>query len=83
MARRTFTVTARWDEEAKVYYAESDIIGLRIEAPTLDAFEAVLLDVGPQLIVANHLSAAELQSTPVADLIPAILWKRPAEADAA
>lgn len=82
MSKRSFAVRAIWDEAARVYYAESDIIGLHIEAPTLDEFEAVLMEVAPELVVANHVSAEDLRSTPLKDLIPAILWERPAEAAA-
>jgi hypothetical protein len=77
MDRRTFTVTAIWDDEAKVYYSESDIIGLHIEAATLEEFEAVMLDVAPSLVVRNHYSKSDLMTRPMADLIPAILWQRP------
>ena len=55
MTKRSYLVRAFWDEEAKVFVLESDIIGLHIESPTLDEFEEVLKEVGPELIVANHL----------------------------
>ncbi len=77
MARRVFTVTAHWDEEAKVFYAQSDIIGLHIEAPTIDAFEAVMLELGPGLVMANHVTEDELRSAAAEDLIPTIIWQRP------
>lgn len=76
--KRTFFVKALWDEEAKVFYSESDIEGLHIEAPTIDAFEEVIFDAAIDFIVANHMSATELAATPMRDLIPAILWERPA-----
>ena len=41
MDKRTFVVSSIWDAEAKVYYSESEIVGLHIEAATLDEFEAV------------------------------------------
>ena len=44
MSNRIFHVTARWDE-AQVFYCVSDIIGLHVEAPTIDAFENVMLAV--------------------------------------
>lgn len=78
MARRSFSVRVEWDEDAGVYYvAESDIVGLHVEAATLDEFEALLMEVGPELVVANHLSKADLETGDVADLIPAIIWRRP------
>lgn len=82
MTKRSYSVRAIWDEEAGVYYADSDIIGLHIEATNLDEFEQVMMDVAPGLVIANHLSEEELLSTPLKDLIPAILWQRPAVAGA-
>lgn len=78
MAKRMFNVTAHWDDEAQVFYSDSDIVGLHIEATTIEEFEAVMMDVAPGLVVANHLTKEELQSTAPEDLIPAILWQRPA-----
>ena len=77
MPQRLFTVTAHWDDEAGVYYAQSDIIGLHIEAETLDDFETILMEVGPGLIVANHISPTALETLRPEELIPAIVWRRP------
>lgn len=55
--KRVFTVEAIWDEEAKVFYSESDISGLHIETRTLEEFEEVMNDVTAELIVANHMRA--------------------------
>jgi hypothetical protein len=79
MDRRTFTVAAVWDDEAQVYYSESDIVGLHIEAATVDEFEAIMKDVAPGLIVRNHYSKPDLATHTIAELIPAILWQRPQE----
>ena len=79
MVQRAFAVRAIWDDDAKVYYSDSDIIGLHIESTSLDEFEAILFELAPGLIVANHISKPELASLPIADLIPAILWQRPPE----
>jgi len=79
MAKRTFFVRAAWEEEAGAFVSESDLIGLHIETATLDEFEDILKEVGPELIVANHLTAAELGEKPYEDQIPTILWQRPAE----
>ena len=81
--KRTFFVRAIWDDEAKVFYSESDIDGLHIEAATVNAFEDVLFDAAIDLIVANHMSASDLADTPIRDLIPAILWERPVSVPAA
>ncbi|SFB08243.1 hypothetical protein SAMN03159496_01742 [Rhizobium sp. NFR07] len=81
--KRTFFVRAVWDAEAKIFYSESDIEGLHIEASSVDAFEEVMFDAAIDLIVANHMSAADLADTPMRELIPAILWERPVGAPAA
>ena len=52
--KRTFTVKAVWDNEAQVFYAQSDIEGLHIEATSLNEFEEILLDTAPELIMVNH-----------------------------
>ena len=75
--KRTFFVRACWDQDAEVYYAESDIDGLAIEAPTIDEFESIMMAVAPELILSNHYKAGELAQTPLKDLVPAILWQRP------
>lgn len=81
--KRAFTVRAIWDEEAGVYVCESDIEGLHIEAPTLDEFEDIMRDEASELIASNHYSAFDLANTPLKDLIPAIVFERPASPAAA
>ena len=75
--QQTFRVKAVWDAQAEVFYSESDIEGLHIEAATLDEFEAIMLDVAPELIMVNHRSASELTEHSLKELIPAIVWQRP------
>ena len=74
---RRFFVKAVWDEEARIYVSQSDIAGLHIEAETVDDFEAVMRDVATDLVIANHISRAELETVPLRDLIPTIVWERP------
>jgi hypothetical protein len=54
--QRTYFVRAVWDKEAGVFVSESDIIGLHIEAETVDEFEATMRDVATDLLIANHES---------------------------
>ena len=75
--QRSFLVRAVWDDEAQVYVCESDIIGLHIEAATIDEFEAVMRDVATDLVIANHISSDQLNSLPLRELIPTIVWERP------
>ena len=77
MVQRSFYVRACWDDDAKVYYTESDIIGLHVEAETLEEFQEVTRDLAAELIMANHVTAAEMTSTPLRDLIPSIFWETP------
>lgn len=74
--KRVFTVKALWDDEAQVFYAQSDIEGLHIEAASLDEFEEIMLDAAPELILVNHRSASDISEYPLKDLIPSILWQR-------
>ena len=75
--QRSFSVKAVWDSEAGVYVSESDIIGLHIEAATVEEFEAIMRDVATDLVIANHISNDQLNSLPLRDLIPTIVWERP------
>jgi hypothetical protein len=83
MPKRVFTVTAVWDEEAHVFYSVSDIIGLHIEADTLDGFEALMVDLAPKLVVENHYTEPELATLSLEELIPTIVWRRPLHEPAA
>jgi len=76
MTNRTFYVRAIWDPEESIFYSESNIIGLHLETPTFEEFEEVLMDVAPDLIVANHLTDADLANTPLRDLVPAIVIEK-------
>ena len=66
-----------WDDEAKTYYTDSDIVGLNIETPSLDEFEELVFRFGPEMIMANHLRTEDLVKTPLIDLVPTIVWERP------
>ena len=72
MSSRSFSVVAKWDDEAAVFYSESDILGLHVEAATLEEFAAIVQREASDLIVANHLSKQELARGNLRDLIPAI-----------
>jgi hypothetical protein len=73
--RKIFTVKAIWDKDAEVYFSESDISGLHIEADTLEEFESELFEYAAELIVANHMTDEELNSSAPREVIPAILYK--------
>ncbi len=82
MSKNTFYIQAHWDEDAGVFYSESDIEGLHIEAPTLEEFEAIMKEVATDLILANHISGPEIVNSPLRDWIPTIFLSAPGkEAD--
>ena len=69
--RMTYYVTPVWDAEHRIHRSESNIAGLHIEAPTLEEFQEVVLDIAPELMVANHPGAAA-QTTET--LLPTTTW---------
>ena len=75
--KKHYFVRAVWDDEAKTYYTESDINGLFIETPSLEEFEELVFELGPEMIMSNHLSAEDLAATPLRDLVPTIVYQRP------
>ena len=50
---KTYHVKAIWDAKAEVFYAETDIPGLHVEAATMAEFFQVVEEFAPQLIGAN------------------------------
>ena len=68
-----FFVKAVWDEEANVFYSESDIIGLHIEAETLDEFREIMLDIAPELVLAIHVTNDDLLTKSLRELVP-VIW---------
>ena len=76
--KQAYTVKALWDAEAQVFVSESDIIGLHIEAETIDEFETLMHEFALELILQNHISAPDLVSKPSKEWAPAIFWQRPA-----
>jgi hypothetical protein len=77
--KRSFFVRAIWDDEAKVYYSETDIFGLNIETKTLDEFEEVMNALALEMIMDNHLATHHLISMPIRECVPTIIWQRPLE----
>ena len=75
MTKRTFTIKAIWDDEAKVFVSESDIVGLHIEASTLEEFERIMHENALDMVLANHITPQELVKKRLADLIPTIFWE--------
>lgn len=75
--KRSYYVKALWDDEARVFWSESDIKGLHIEAGTLEEFENLVGELAPDLIFDNHLRQDELGATALKDLIPSVVVRAP------
>ena len=69
----TFHITAVWDDEAGLFYSDSNIIGLHVEAETIEEFRVIVADLAPELILANHVTNDDLLNKPLKDLIP-MIW---------
>jgi hypothetical protein len=53
MQPQSYFVRAVWDDEAGVYYYESNIPGLNVEAETLPMFIEIAEELAPQMLEAN------------------------------
>ena len=54
---KSFTVTATWDPDARVFTSQSDIPGLVVEANTFEEFVELVRALAPEIIAANLPSA--------------------------
>ncbi|MEM8578822.1 MAG: DUF1902 domain-containing protein [Pseudomonadota bacterium] len=77
MPTNIFEVRAVWDDEAQVWITDSNIVGLHVEAETLEEFEALVFEHARDMIFANHVSDEAFATTAPRDLIPAIVLKEP------
>ena len=71
----TFHITAVWYEDSGVFCSDSNIVGLHIEAETIEEFRAAAIDLGPEMILANHVTNDDLLTEPLKNLIP-VIWGR-------
>ncbi len=51
--KKSYHVKAVWDDEAGVFYAETDIPGLNVEAATLKEFIEIVEELAPEMMNAN------------------------------
>ena len=73
MEETKFFVTPHWDDEAKVFYSESNIVGLHVEAATVEEFEDIVVSLAPEICYLNHLAKGKS----VSKYPPVILVKEP------
>ena len=76
MKNPSFFVKAIWDEEAYVFYSESDIVGLHLETVTIEEFEVEMMALAPQLVMQNHFTENDLKQRSILDLIPSIFFRQ-------
>ena len=48
-----FYVKALWDVETEIYYSETNIPGLVVEAPTPAEFQALVANLAPEMLQDN------------------------------
>ncbi len=75
--KHEFYVNAVWDEEANVFYTDSNIKGLHIEADTIEEFSDLVKEFAPELVIENHFSNKTLKETSFRDLITPIFFRFP------
>ena len=75
--KRTFFVKALWDDLAKIWYSETDIDGLFINAKDLDEFEDVINEFAGDLVLENHWRRGQVPEETISSTVPIILWQRP------
>lgn len=75
--KRTFYVKALWDDEAKVWYSETDIVGLFIETKTISEFEDIMPELARDMIIANHNVDPEFSQRSPQDLFATVTWIPP------
>ncbi len=82
--KRSFKVDAIWDETDGIWYSESDIVGLHIEAETMEEFENLVKEFAADLIGFNHLAGQDLNQVAKEDLItPIVITQRPSPSQVA
>jgi hypothetical protein len=50
----SYYVAALWDQDASVWYSESNIPGLVIEADTVGDFERLMNELAPEMLAENE-----------------------------
>lgn len=74
--RKSFYIKALWDEEAKVFYSESNITGLHIEAGSIEDFQKAMEKCAVDMILENHVKPQDLTRKKLTEIIPTIFWER-------
>ncbi|MEM1302377.1 MAG: DUF1902 domain-containing protein [Pseudomonadota bacterium] len=72
-----FYVQPIWDAEAEVWITESNIEGLHLEAKSLPEFNDLVQEFAGELILANHMSDAEITRDTIGTSIPTVVIQQP------
>jgi Domain of unknown function (DUF1902) len=59
MAAKQYVIRAVWDPEARVFFAESNVPGLNVEAETIPELVEILQDVVPALLLDANAPQSE------------------------
>ena len=78
LQKRVFHIEAIWDPEAGVFYSESDIEGLHIEATTIEEFTELFTELAPDLIESNHMNSYPPKEPSAKDLMSTVFVHTPA-----
>ena len=52
--QRSYYVKAVWEPEARVWISDTDVPGLVLEADTLAEFEALMMQLAPEMLSENE-----------------------------
>ena len=77
-----FYVKALWDDEAKVFYSESDIVGLHIEAATIVEFVSTMEESAHQMIVENHVTKQDFAQKSLLEMMSSVIFQPPSHVSA-
>ena len=69
-----FYIRPIWDDEAKIYYSDSNIIGLHLEARSIDELFAIADEVAIDLVLANHISQDDIFAKPLKEMISTMCY---------
>lgn len=73
----TFFDRAVWDDEVNVWYSETDIEGLIINAKDLNEFEEVMNEFAGDRVLENHWRRGQVPEEMINKTVPIILSQGP------
>lgn len=77
----TFYVRPVFDADAGVYYSESDIVGLHVEAGSIHEFNEIVRSIVHEIVLENHVKPARERSGEPSETVASILLEPVAALD--